>query len=591
MTVHSISKGLLQQDAAMTSVADKPQAATSAIEAAFSAALQRATLNFGGSAGMPSANTAFKERFERQPAQARDDAPKAERPDARRGDKAVVKSAQGPAKAERPKAAAEQKIDRAAPADAAPDRAEAKTDAVDTAADRAADDTQPVEQQAADNQTDADPQATQQQPTEIAAAVAASVQVKAPDLAQILPVEQTAVVVDASATLQDAQAGQSDEGDAGADNQDPFAWLDTNHGDEIASLNNKIDAGAAAAADQADFAASLAAATAKADPTKRDTGADEQADMSALAQQQADLLAEQLAGTTQQVSVTVKVNQAAADAPTQTAGAVLEALGLLDPALQADADAAGQEFAPGQGQNGQGSDSGRGIATAAAQVAGNGALENVQNAGNAAAARPFAAALAAQLEASEPKAATNAGQSEAQPVAGMTGANASQAAQKATPATPAQPASRPLPVPPQHIIDQVNVQIDKQLKDGNDTIKISLKPLELGKIEIKLEVGADGRVTAQVTADRPETLAILQKDSKGLEKALSDAGLKAEETSLSFNLRGEQQQNANNGTEGRRAGRGRGRAAQAIDGRGTGLDTAAAQPRRLSGRSGVDITV
>lgn len=590
MTVHTISKGLLQQDATMTSVADKQQAATSAIEAAFSAALQRATLNFGGSAGMPSANTALKERFERQPAQARDDAPKAERPDARRGDKPAVKPAQGPARAERPKAAAEQRADRAPAVDAAPERADANTDPVDTAApDRADDDAQPV-QQADGNQNDADPQATQQQPTEAAATVAAAMQAATPDLAQVLPVEQT-VVAEAVVAGQGPQADQSGDDDTSATNQDPFAWLDDNHGNEIASLQNKIDTGDAAdAADQADFAASLAAAAVKADPTKGDTGADTRADASALAQQQADLLAEQLAGTTQQVSVTVKVSQAAADAPVQTAGAVLEALGLLDPAMQADANAAGQDFTPGQ--NGQGSDGSQGTATAAAQVAANGALENVQTAGNAAAARPFAAALAAQLEASEPKAASTVGQSEAQPVGGLTGTNAAQAAQKATPAQAAQPASRPLPVPPQHIIDQINVQIDKQLKDGHDTIKISLKPVELGKIEIKLEVGADGRVTAQVTADRPETLAILQKDSKGLEKALSDAGLKAEETSLSFNLRGEQQQNANTGAEGRRAGRGRGRAAEGLgEVRGNGFDTAAAQPRRLSGRSGVDITV
>lgn len=589
MTVHTISKGLLQQDATMTSVADKQPAATSAIEAAFSAALQRATLNFGGSAGMPSANTALKERFERQPAQARDDAPKAERPDARRGDKPAVKPAQGPARAERPKAAAEQKVDRPAAVDAAPDRADANTDPVDAAApDRADDDAQPV-QQADGNQTAADPQATQPPPTEAAATVAAAMQATTPNLAQILPVEQT-VAPEAMAVDHGAQADPSGDDDAGAARQDPFAWLDTSHGNEIASLQNKIDAGDAAdAADQADFAASLAAAAVKADPAKGDTGADIRADASALAQQQADLLAEQLAGTTQQVSVTVKVNQAAADAPVQTAGAVLEALGLLDPAVQADANAAGQDFTP---QNGQGSDGSQGTATAAAQVAANGALENVQTAGNAAAARPFAAALAAQLEASEPKAASTAGQTEAQPVGGLTGTNAAQAAQKATPAQAAQPASRPLPVPPQHIIDQINVQIDKQLKDGHDTIKISLKPVELGKIEIKLEVGADGRVTAQVTADRPETLAILQKDSKGLEKALSDAGLKAEETSLSFNLRGEQQQNANTGAEGRRAGRGRGRAAEDVgEVRGNGFDTAAAQPHRLSGRSGVDITV
>ncbi|MGE5502966.1 MAG: flagellar hook-length control protein FliK, partial [Actinomycetota bacterium] len=135
------------------------------------------------------------------------------------------------------------------------------------------------------------------------------------------------------------------------------------------------------------------------------------------------------------------------------------------------------------------------------------------------------------------------------------------------------------------------VQIDKQVKDGADTVKINLKPVELGKIEIKLEVGPEGRVSATITADRPETLAVLQKDAKGLEKALGDAGLKADSQAMSFNLRGEQQQNADRGNNSdRRSGRSRGRAIGAVDDtRGLG-GPAAAQPR-LGGRSGVDISV
>ena len=41
-----------------------------------------------------------------------------------------------------------------------------------------------------------------------------------------------------------------------------------------------------------------------------------------------------------------------------------------------------------------------------------------------------------------------------------------------------------------------------------------------------------------VNADRPETLEALQRDARGLERALQDAGLRTDSNSLSFNLRG-----------------------------------------------------
>ncbi len=54
-----------------------------------------------------------------------------------------------------------------------------------------------------------------------------------------------------------------------------------------------------------------------------------------------------------------------------------------------------------------------------------------------------------------------------------------------------------------------------------------------------MEVGHDGRVNAVVTADNKDTLDMLQKDSRELERALQQAGLQADSGSLSFNLRGQ----------------------------------------------------
>ncbi len=80
--------------------------------------------------------------------------------------------------------------------------------------------------------------------------------------------------------------------------------------------------------------------------------------------------------------------------------------------------------------------------------------------------------------------------------------------------------------------------MQKAIAQGVDRISIQLKPAELGRLEIKLDIGQDGKVSALVTVERPDTLELLQKDSRGLLQALQDAGLKADANGLSFNLRG-----------------------------------------------------
>jgi flagellar hook-length control protein FliK len=88
-------------------------------------------------------------------------------------------------------------------------------------------------------------------------------------------------------------------------------------------------------------------------------------------------------------------------------------------------------------------------------------------------------------------------------------------------------------------VDQVAVQIQKAVGAGQDRIRIQLHPAELGRIDVKLDLGNDGFVKAVVSVDKPETFELFQRDLRGLERALQDAGLKTDSGSLSFNLRGE----------------------------------------------------
>ncbi|MGQ0662573.1 MAG: flagellar hook-length control protein FliK [Pseudomonadota bacterium] len=101
----------------------------------------------------------------------------------------------------------------------------------------------------------------------------------------------------------------------------------------------------------------------------------------------------------------------------------------------------------------------------------------------------------------------------------------------------ARPAPREAPVHP--AVEQVVVHLHRAVAEGSDRITIKLVPAELGRIEIRIEIGPDGQVQAVFAADRPQTLELLQRDARQLERTLDSAGLRTDAGSLSFNLRGE----------------------------------------------------
>jgi len=86
--------------------------------------------------------------------------------------------------------------------------------------------------------------------------------------------------------------------------------------------------------------------------------------------------------------------------------------------------------------------------------------------------------------------------------------------------------------------DQVVFHVKTAIGSGNSKITIQLNPEELGKLDITLDVDSKGKTGVTITADNKQALDLLQRDSSGLQKALSDAGLKTDAGSLSFNLRG-----------------------------------------------------
>lgn len=86
------------------------------------------------------------------------------------------------------------------------------------------------------------------------------------------------------------------------------------------------------------------------------------------------------------------------------------------------------------------------------------------------------------------------------------------------------------------IQDQVAIHMQRAIKDSVDKISIQLSPTELGRIHVKMSVDEDKNVTATIAVERPATLDLLQRDTKTLERALQEAGLKTDSGSLSFSL-------------------------------------------------------
>ncbi len=85
--------------------------------------------------------------------------------------------------------------------------------------------------------------------------------------------------------------------------------------------------------------------------------------------------------------------------------------------------------------------------------------------------------------------------------------------------------------------DQVSVQITKALAGGDQKISIQLTPEHLGKVDIQIEVMRHQSANIIIRADNAETLDILQRDARMLERALNDAGIKADTSNMQFNLR------------------------------------------------------
>jgi flagellar hook-length control protein FliK len=118
----------------------------------------------------------------------------------------------------------------------------------------------------------------------------------------------------------------------------------------------------------------------------------------------------------------------------------------------------------------------------------------------------------------------------------------------AQPATAAAPAPLPpaaprlLPAAYQPVGNPINMgqfafEMVRQVHQGLSRFAIRLDPPELGRVDVRMHVDPSGGVTARLTVDRSETLDLFQRDQRTLERALQQAGLDSQRTTLEFSLR------------------------------------------------------
>lgn len=93
--------------------------------------------------------------------------------------------------------------------------------------------------------------------------------------------------------------------------------------------------------------------------------------------------------------------------------------------------------------------------------------------------------------------------------------------------------------------EQIHLQIMQKADAGGGEFRIQLEPEKLGKLDIRLSLQSDGRASLVIVSDTPDTLAMLQRDARGLERILQQAGLDVDSGSMEFSLQQEGGQNPN----------------------------------------------
>lgn len=93
-------------------------------------------------------------------------------------------------------------------------------------------------------------------------------------------------------------------------------------------------------------------------------------------------------------------------------------------------------------------------------------------------------------------------------------------------------------------IHVVPIEIGLRAMSGSKQFDIRLDPDELGRVDVNLSISDKGEVSARLVVDRVETLHLLQRDARTLERAFEQAGLKPSDGGVDISLRDPSDQSA-----------------------------------------------
>ncbi len=94
----------------------------------------------------------------------------------------------------------------------------------------------------------------------------------------------------------------------------------------------------------------------------------------------------------------------------------------------------------------------------------------------------------------------------------------------------------PSPISPPTSLAALPIEIGFRALSGTKRFDIRLDPPELGRVDVSLSFDKEGEVTAKLTVERVETLHLLQRDARTLERAFDQAGLRTSDAGIQMSL-------------------------------------------------------
>ncbi|WP_155908218.1 flagellar hook-length control protein FliK [Asticcacaulis sp. YBE204] len=92
----------------------------------------------------------------------------------------------------------------------------------------------------------------------------------------------------------------------------------------------------------------------------------------------------------------------------------------------------------------------------------------------------------------------------------------------------------------QHTIENIatlSAQITRKVGQKTTTFDMELRPTDMGRVEVKLEIGTDGKLSAALNFDSPMTESQFRDRQDDLRRQLEQAGFQLEDGALSFSSR------------------------------------------------------